>query len=322
MAKKYLDIITKNTQDRKEGFDFFDAATKAMRDKKLAMSVPWTAEGLGIDTSVEKEAPLTLEPWMTDEKVWNTKSASTTPKVKDSPVKKAGTESLGGDFTVGDWIGMASTVAGGISEVMNTMSAAKATKQPVNRFLGYNEKSLRVNKQAQMESQMNEQVAKRGIERDMKLKSNTLKSKLRGASSSISGLKAGDLAADYQTNEAEIRGKNEIENIYGNQMLQLLGRQEQLLSQQDQMEMSAQERVDVAEQQNLDNYYTNLATNIAGLSESGQKIGQDFNTKKYREDFLQILPMMNKWGVGIKYTDGVPEMYTTERSRAITEEGV
>jgi hypothetical protein len=105
-------------------------------------------------------------------------------------------------------------------------------------------------------------------------------------------------------------------------MLQLLGREEQLLSQQDQAEMSAQERVDVAEQQNLDNYYSNMATNIAGLSESGQKIGQDFNMKKYREDFLRMLPLMNKWGVGIKYTDGVPEMYTTERSRSIIEGGI
>lgn len=251
-----------------------------------------------------------------------------------SPQAGSPKSKTGSNFTGGDILGMASTVGGAIAQVSNTISAAKATKKNVNRFKGFNNNALAANAQAEVQAGENTFVQKRAMERDLKLASNTQKSRLRNLSSGVNQLKATDMATDYNINESKIRGSNALDANFGNVMMQLLGQKGQLLSQKDQMEMSGQERVDDKDQQDLDNFYSNMATNITGISEAGQKFGSDLNQAKYRRDFLSLLPDTNAWGIGAGYSKGglmgdlslmmedTPPKYSSKRHRVITEEKI
>lgn len=214
-----------------------------------------------------------------------------------------GMSSMGG-FTAGDWVGMAGTLAGGISQMMNTISAAKSTKPVVNRYLGFNEKALAANAETENQIEMNEDTSKRATKRALKLKSNTAKERTRNSSTGLSQLRSLDLATDYSTNESEIAALNQLESIFGQQRVETKSRKEGLLTQQDQMEMSAAERNDEKIQQNIDNRYSNMAINLAGITESMQKIGQDLNSNQYKKDFLDVLPYTNPYNIGFAYQNG------------------
>lgn len=293
MANKYLDQITKNTTNR-VGFDISGMSKKQQKNLSIALQ----------NLMPETETPLSVEPWMKGDFT----SVSTGAKVT-APKSKLG-------LTAGDIVGIAGTIAGGITQMANTISAVKATKKNVNRFKGFNEKALATNKKLQNQIGMNKANAERNLERKMMLESNTAKARTRGMSSSISGLKANDLATDIGVREAKIAGFNQLEDIFGQQMIGAFGQEEALLTAKDQMEMSAQERVDDKDQMDLDNAYSNFAQNFATITESTQKLGSDLNQAKHRRDFLDILPYTNPWGIGYEYKSGIngsPNMYSTRK---------
>lgn len=214
-----------------------------------------------------------------------------------------------GGLTAGDWVGMAGSVIGSISEMVNTLSAAKATKPTVNRYIGFNEKALTVNKEQQNQIDTNEQNAKKTIERKLKLDSNTSKARNRGSASGLSQLRSLDLATDLGTMESQIAGFNQVEGIYGQRKDAAKTVQQNLLTQQDTMEMQGAEKKDIADQMNLDNFYSNFATNLAGATESIQKIGKDMNENQYKQDFLDVLPYTNTYGFGFGKEDGKFSMF-------------
>jgi hypothetical protein len=285
MANRYLDLITKNTNQRLKLPSWNKTLDANFQDRYFPKYK------LGTEGQIPYDG-------VTVGQIANFGKSATVPIPDVASKSKMG-------LTTGDIVGMAGTIAGGISQISNSLSAAKATKKNVNRFKGFNEKALSVNKKLQNQIDMNESDAKRAVERKMMLELNTAKARTRGMSSSISGLKANDLATDVGVREAKIAGFNEIENIFGQQKVAASGQEQGLLTQQDQMVMDGQERVDDKDQMDLDNAYSNYAQNLATITQNMQSLGSNLNQAKHRRDFLDILPDINPWGIGYEYQSGI-----------------
>lgn len=210
------------------------------------------------------------------------------------------TKSTVDDFplTTGDVIGLTGTVTGAISQMANTINAAKATKPNINHYLGFNAAAVAANQKSKDQLAMNKELAKTDNERMLDISKNTARQRLRGMASGINAMRALDTAQSVVTDNAMVTSNNQIEKTYGDQLLPLLNVDTQLLSQRDQMEMQGETARDLADRQDLDNLFSQFATNLATTTNSIQKLGSDINQAKYRSDVLKILPQTNAWGVG------------------------
>lgn len=319
MGKDKSDVIAKSTVKRvKQANDFEaekDAAYKTTVKNAIASAFP------------ETEAPLSVEPWMTknnafekseidswmlDGDMFGRKDLS----AKFNPQQEAydpGNRIIapkGGDsnkmgFTPGDMIGMAGTAIGSISQMVNTIQNAKATKPVVNHYEGFNEKALQKNQQVKDQIGYNKDIAKTEMQRQMMLESNTARSRTRGSASSINTLRSMDLGVDSGIANAKASGYANLEGVFGQQMQHALGVDTQLMSEKDKMEMTGRTQADDANAANLDNFYSNFAQNIAGMTEGIQKMGSDINQAKHRQDFLNILPDTNPYGIGVDKNMGM-----------------
>lgn len=220
---------------------------------------------------------------------------NTVPDVAEnvtSPVEGMG-------FTAGDYVGLAGTAIGAFSEMANTIANARATKPVVNHYEGFNEKALASNQAAKDELGYRESQAKTELSRNLATSENTARSRTRNSASGMNTMRALDLGVDVSANEAKAKGTAEINNAYSQQLMSLMGIDTQLLSEKDKAEMAGRTAADDANAANLDNFYSNFAQNIAGTTQSIQKVGSDINQAKYRNDVLKLIPGSNKWGVGV-----------------------
>jgi len=202
-------------------------------------------------------------------------------------------------FTTGDIIGTVGTAVGSISQMMNTIANAKATKPVVNHYAGFNEKALANNQLAKDALGYNQAQAKTELERTLQVGENTARSRTRNGASSMNSLRALDLAVDTNAGEAKAKGTAEINGSFNQQMMSLMGVDTQLLTQKDQMEMQGAEKADDANAANLDAFYSNFAQNIAGATQNIESLGKNINEAKSRNMFLNILPQTNAWGYGM-----------------------
>lgn len=220
-------------------------------------------------------------------------------------------------FTTGDIVGTVGSVVGSVSQMANTIANAKATKPVVNHYAGFNEKALAANQKTKDQIGYNKDAAKAELERTLNLAENNARARTRGSATSLSTLRSLDLGVDMNTNEAKVGGKNQLDSVYGNQLLTALGVDTQLLSQKDQMEMAGATAADDANAANLDNFYSNFAQNIAGATNTIQELGKNINESKHRNDFLKLLPQTNAWSVGVD-KDMKMTAPTTEAKKYVT----
>jgi len=204
----------------------------------------------------------------------------------------------GSGFTAGDYVGMASSAIGSVSQMWNTIQAAKNTKPVVNHYRGVNEKAIQTTNEAIDETGYGKDIAKRALERVLNNRAMTSRGRNRGSAMSINSLRAMDIGTDVNLNEAEITGNNQLESTFSQQKLGLLSNRAQLESQQTTLEAQGQTQADDANAANLDNFYTNFGQNLADMSTTGQALGRDLNQNKYNRTFLNILPNANRWGIG------------------------
>lgn len=209
----------------------------------------------------------------------------------------AETPSMG--MTAGDIVGLAGQAVGQISQMANTIANAKATKKNINYWLGFNDKALQSNAEELDNINYNKATAMRDLGRKLALSRNSARATARGSASSINTLRNLDLGVDTAADEAMINANNQIESNAGSLRGQVMNQRTQLLSQKDQAVMAGEERRDLADRQDLDAMFSNFSENFAGISNATQNFGKSLNESKYRNDFLNILPQLNKWGIGM-----------------------
>jgi len=237
-------------------------------------------------------------------------------KPKKEGSKKEGAKSTNElPYTPGDYMGMAGTLYGGLAPMTTTMLNRMMTPKNQNFFREYGAEGLRAMQEAQALAAINrdKQLA------DIKLGEEASRQRGRNSARGVNTLRAMDIASDITANQAQ----NQAYNAYAQQMMQLLGQKGQMENIQDQMVMQGEYQRDLADRQDLDNFYTNLATNLASQSELMQKQGRDMNQALYNKDVLKLAPLLSKYGIGItKNANGDWITYDVKSNTELTEEEV
>ena len=135
---------------------------------------------------------------------------------------------------------------------------------------------------------------------DIDIAANTAISRNRNSASSISTQRALDAITELNRNNAITKsGSN-----YASSIASLLGQRGQLTNFQDIYQAKGQTEADMANQANTDNYYSNIASNIANLSNLGENVGRNLNTTKLNKDDRTLLNQLGMY-VGLDDNDEI-----------------
>ena len=199
-------------------------------------------------------------------------------------------ESGGLDLTRGDLMGLAGNIQGKYGPLAATLLNRMETPANVNMFREFGADALRAQEEAIGLATTNRDK----LLQDVQLRENAMRARGRNTARSVNTMRALDIAADMQAGQ----GEQGAYNMYANQMMQLLGQKASLENQQDRVVMQGEQARDLADRQDIDNFYTNLAQNLANMSEFTQKTGRDLNKAIYNQDFLEAASRMSQYGIG------------------------
>ena len=201
------------------------------------------------------------------------------------------TDSMGGAAGMaGAGVGLASSIFGAISGIMNIKANLNATKNlDKDYWEDFGLQSLLTNQEAQDRVQINKNLAKDEADRKLAIEKNTQRARNRGSAVGLNQLRALDMVTDLGMDRATYEGVNQLEQIFGNQLLQLLGQEQQLELQRDRVTMGSKEILQDAEEKRIDNYYTQMGQDLAGLATTGQSIGQNINKAALKYNTLNWL---------------------------------
>lgn len=217
------------------------------------------------------------------------------------------------DLTRGDLMGLAGNMEGKYGPLFATLLNNMETKPNQNFFREYGAEGLG----AIEESQGLATMGRDKLLQDLQLQQNTITGRNRNTARGVNTLRALDIAGDITTNQ----GINQAYNQYAQQMMQILGQKAQMENMQDEKVMTGEYQRDLADRQDLDNFYTNLAKNIANASEFTQKTGRDLNVAQRNQDILAAMNSMSKYGIGWeRQPDGTMKIVYLDNNKETTEE--
>jgi len=265
VPESYLDLINKNRIYPNNNFAFNPNSPKTNIDGTVNQSA--------IDNILRKTTP--------------------SYSVADNTSSSVDTPSTSTDFgfTTGDYIGMAGSLFSSIAPLVNTNSAARATKPNMNRYKGFGQRAIDSNDTAQG------YVAglKSDALSDIDTEGNSAIERNRNGASSINTSRALDIATTAGVNKA----KTDINNSFAQQMIALLGQRGQLTNAQDTYEGYGQLEADQRNAQDVDNYYSNRATNIAGIGTNIEALGRNFNISHSNKVDANLLSQLSEYGLMI-----------------------
>lgn len=217
--------------------------------------------------------------------------------VTDAPANKgAGMDwnnVFGSGLSFGDMVGMAGNIYSMTAPMKNTLKNRAGDTPNINAFKDYGKEGLQVlDKSKQYVNQVRDQQLK-SLETSRAGAINRGRNSARG----INTLRAMDLATDMGANQQ----KNAIFQQFAQAMMGILGQEAQMENQQDAMVMQGEQQRDFADRQDRDNFYSQMAQNIANMGTGLQKTGRDINQVKTRNvtgkamnnmfNYAQIDPM-------------------------------
>lgn len=218
---------------------------------------------------------------------------------KDKTSKTSGTsKSTTGDnvrYTEGDRMGMMGNLMGMFGPSAMTMLNRLETPKNKNFFREFGQEALRT----QMEAEGIAGMAKDEAYRKNLMKANALRKQLANAARGVGDIRTQQLAAALSEQE----GARDILGSYLQGMSGLKGQRAQLQQQIDQTRMGGEYQRDLADRQDIDQFYTNLAENLATASEFTQKQGKDMNTALRNKDILSLSKYYSAYGIYADYDD-------------------
>jgi len=222
------------------------------------------------------------------------------------------------NFTGGDLVGMAGTIYSAFEPMKNTQANRAGDTPNINMFKDFGNDAL---------DRIEEAKGYVGQQRDKALKdletSRTRTTRAnRNTARGVNTLRALDLATDVNANEAQA----DIYDNFSKNMMDLLSKQAGFENQQDQAVMSGEQARDLADRQDRDNYYTQIAEDIATKGQGIQQIGKMLNQNKYNTAAEQAV---NDSSVNFQYDNGVltdkagnPVMSQVELEQAAKSMGI
>jgi hypothetical protein len=206
------------------------------------------------------------------------------------PKKEKGTNPNSNyDLTEGDRVGMAGTSVGMYGPAAMTMLNKMATPKNTNFFSTFGQDALRTQEEAEGLAG----ISKDEAYRKNLMRANALRKQLANSARGVNDIRSGQLSAALTEQE----GARGILGNYLQGMAGLKGQRAQLQQQIDQTRMGGEYQRDLADRQDIDQYYTNLAENVANASNMMQKQGKDLNVAQYNKDVMALSKAYSKYGV-------------------------
>lgn len=198
------------------------------------------------------------------------------------------------DFTAGDITGLLGTLYSTFAPGNNTQANRAGDTPNINAFKDFGIDGLA--KLEEAESYIEGQ--KDNALQDLTLKTNSSIKRNRNGARGINSKRALDIATESQTNEAQ----GDIFDAFSKQMMNLLSQQAGFENQQDQVVMAGEQAKDLADRQDRDNYFSQMAQDIASKGEGIQTFGKMLNENKAN---TMAEKAINDSSVNFKYTNGV-----------------
>lgn len=193
--------------------------------------------------------------------------------------------------TLGDGIGLAGNLYSMFAPLANTRKNRAEDTPNVNEFATYGEQGLQTLDQTKqyVDQQKDENL------KDLELARNAAIRRGRNSARGVNTMRALDLATEQSVNNQQ----SNIQNAFTQQMMNILSQQAQMENQQDQIVMQGEQNRDLADRQDNDNYYSQLAQNIAGIGTGLQETGKDVNAIKERKVMMNLINQLSKYGISI-----------------------
>jgi len=183
--------------------------------------------------------------------------------------------------TAGDMIGMAGQLYSTFKPMQNTKANRAGDTPNVNAFKNYGKDAL-----AKMDAskQYVNQVRDNQLS-DLELSKNSAIKRGRNSARGVNTLRALDLATDANANNS----RNQIYNQFAQAMQQIYGQEAALENDQDAKVMQGEYGRDLADRQDRDNYFSQMAEDIATKGTGLQHIGKNVNAIKERNVTSNIM---------------------------------
>jgi len=235
----------------------------------LATSQIWLQ--MNDDTQKSSGAPTETNPLFADPNA----SAN---QLKSSDMK-GGKSSIGDSFkglNAGDYVGMAGTLYSAFAPMANTEEARAGDTPNINAFKDYGNDALDRIDSAKGYIEGQKSKALMDIEKGQNRNMINSRKSARG----VNTLRSLDLAADVAATDQ----KGDVFDQFSKNMMQLLSTQAGFENQQDQAVMAGEQARDLADRQDRDNYYSQLAQDIASKGQGIQQSGKMLNEAKYNKE--------------------------------------
>lgn len=191
--------------------------------------------------------------------------------------------------TFGNTVGLLGNMISTFGPYKNTLKSRATDTPNINAFEGFGEDALDVNEETQGYVDEQRDLALKDIDRA----SQGSKRANRNSARSVNTQRALDLSSDMAANKSR-------ENVYADfskQMMQILGQKASLENQQDSVVMQGEKERDMNDRRDKDNFYTQLAQDIATMGQGIQQTGKDLNQVEQQKAISKILSQLNKYGV-------------------------
>lgn len=186
-----------------------------------------------------------------------------------------------GGMTAGDMVGLFGQLYSTFKPMENTRANRAGDTPNINPFLNYGKDALaKMDQSKEYVKQVRDEQNK-----DLELSRTSAIKRGRNSARGINTLRALDLAADANANNT----KSQIFNQFAQAMQQIYGQEATLENDQDAKVMQGEYMRDLADRQDRDNYFTQMAQDIATKGAGLQHIGKSFNQIKSRNVTNNVL---------------------------------
>lgn len=220
---------------------------------------------------------------------------------KRTSSSKSKTPGIGG-ITLGDAIGMAGNIYSTFAPMNNTLKNRAGDKPNINAYKDYGKDGLKTIDQAGQYLDM----IKAQKQKDLLLSRNSTMKSIDNSTRSLNVNRAMKLAAD-----ASVNNTNEnIANNFAEQMFGVANTKAGMQNQRDQIVMAGNQAKDLADREDRDNFFSQMATDIATKGQGIQEMSYDLNKMKEGKEMTKLVNQLSKYGY--RYNPKTGELYMDE----------
>lgn len=210
-----------------------------------------------------------------------------TPKEKPyvNPMGTKAKQEVGDrDLTLGDKIGIGSTIAGVGGNLINTLINRANEKDNINFYADYGNEALALNNKV-FESAAG---TRDNTLDDLQLSANAGLNRNRNSARSVNTLRNLDLATGTQLDEAT----QKVNNKYFADLSSIFDKRSNITLQRDDKVAYGETQRDIADRHDDDAFATNLSSNITNIADLGQSLGKNLNIHESKVDRAEFNEML------------------------------